>query len=236
MKIKVSDIPVTVNKKKIKNINLQVKPPYGEVFVSVPKAIDEKTIKIYVRTHISWIRKQIDKFQKQERAAKRQYVSGETIYIWGKQYYVVFIPSSRKNNFEIKGNKVYLSMRKNSTVEQREKYVREQYRVLLKEKINKLLPKWEKITNLHCNDWQTKYMLTKWGSCNTATKKLWFNVQLAQKPIRCLEYIILHELIHLKERTHNANFIKLMDMYMKDWRIERKELNELRLDYYVSYR
>ena len=154
------------------------------------------------------------------------------MYIWGKQYYLSFVPDAQKNSFEIQGDKVILSMREDSTVKQRENYVREQYRSLLKVEIERLLPKWEQITALHCESWQTKYMVTRWGTCNTEKKKLWFNLQLAQKPIECLEYVILHELIHLRERTHNSTFIAYMDMYMKNWRAVRKELNDSRLDYY----
>ena len=213
-------------------MHLQIKPPNGQVVISAPLSMDDKAIEVYARTNLGWIKKQIEKFQQQPRSAKRQYVSGETMYIWGKQYYLSFVPDSRKNSFKIQGNSIVLSMRKNSTVKQREKYIREQYRRLLKGETEKILPKWEQITGLHCESWQIKYMITRWGTCNTEKKKLWFNLQLAQKPVECLEYVILHELIHLKERTHNSIFIAYMDMYMKNWREVRKELNDLRLDYY----
>lgn len=232
MRIVISGIPIDIQKKNIKNMHLQIKPPDGHVVISAPLSMDDKAIEVYVRTNLSWIKKQIEKFQQQPRSAKRQYVSGETMYIWGKQYYLSFVPDAQKNSFEIQGDKVILSMREDSTVKQRENYVREQYRSLLKVEIERLLPKWEQITELHCESWQTKYMVTRWGTCNTEKKKLWFNLQLAQKPIECLEYVILHELIHLRERTHNSTFIAYMDMYMKNWRAVRKELNDSRLDYY----
>ena len=232
MKIVVSGIPIDIQKKNIKNMHLQVKPPDGHVVISAPTSIDDKAIEAYARTNLSWIKKQIEKFQQQPRSAKRQYVSGETMYIWGKQYFLTFIPDSQKNSFTIQGDKVILSMREESTVKQRENYVREQYRLLLKKEIERLLPKWEQITGLHCDSWQTKYMATRWGTCNTDKKKLWFNLQLAQKPVECLEYIILHELIHLLERTHNSTFVAYMDLYMKDWRAVKKELNDSKLDYY----
>ena len=232
MQIVISGIPIDIHKKNIKNMHLQIKPPNGQVVISAPLSMDDKAIEEYARTNLGWIKKQIEKFQQQPRSAKRQYVSGETMYIWGKQYYLSFVPDSRKNSFKIQGNSIVLSMRKNSTVKQREKYIREQYRRLLKGEIEKILPKWEQITGLHCESWQIKYMITRWGTCNTEKKKLWFNLQLAQKPVECLEYVILHELIHLKERTHNSIFIAYMDMYMKNWREVRKELNDLRLDYY----
>lgn len=232
MQIVISGIPIDIHKKNIKNMHLQIKPPNGQVVISAPLSMDDKAIEVYARTNLGWIKKQIEKFQQQPRSAKRQYVSGETMYIWGKQYYLSFVPDSRKNSFKIQGNSIVLSMRKNSTVKQREKYIREQYRRLLKGEIEKILPKWEQIIGLHCESWQIKYMITRWGTCNTEKKKLWFNLQLAQKPVECLEYVILHELIHLKERTHNSIFIAYMDMYMKNWREVRKELNDLRLDYY----
>lgn len=232
MQIVISGIPIDIHKKNIKNMHLQIKPPNGQVVISAPLSMDDKAIEVYARTNLGWIKKQIEKFQQQPRSAKRQYVSGETMYIWGKQYYLSFAPDPRKNRFKIQGNTIVLSMRKNSTVKQREKYIREQYRRLLKAEIEKILPKWEQITGLHCKSWQIKYMITRWGTCNTEKKKLWFNLQLAQKPVECLEYVILHELIHLKERTHNSIFIAYMDMYMKNWREVRKELNDLRLDYY----
>ena len=232
MQIVISGIPIDIHKKNIKNMHLQIKPPNGQVVISAPLSMDDKAIEVYARTNLGWIKKQIEKFQQQPRSAKRQYVSGETMYIWGKQYYLSFVPDSRKNSFKIQGNSIVLSMRKNSTVKQRETYIREQYRRLLKGEIEKILPKWEQITGLHCESWQIKYMITRWGTCNTEKKKLWFNLQLAQKPVECLEYVILHELIHLKERTHNSIFIAYMDMYMKNWREVRKELNDLRLDYY----
>lgn len=232
MRIVISGIPIDIQKKNIKNMHLQIKPPDGHVVISVPLSMDDKAIEVYARTNLSWIKKQIEKFQQQPRSAKRQYVSGETMYIWGKQYYLSFVADSQKNSFEIRGDRVILSMREDSTVKQRENYVREQYRRLLKVEIEKLLPKWEQITDLQCESWQTKYMVTRWGTCNTEKKKLWFNLQLAQKPVECLEYVILHELIHLRERTHNSTFIAYMDMYMKNWRALRKELNNSRLDYY----
>ena len=214
MQIVISGIPIDIHKKNIKNMHLQIKPPNGLVVISAPLSMDDKAIEVYARTNLGWIKKQIEKFQQQPRSAKRQYVSGETMYIWGKQYYLSFVPDSRKNSFKIQGNSIVLSMRKNSTVKQREKYIREQYRRLLKGEIEKILPKWEQITGLHCESWLIKYMITRWGTCNSVKKKLWFNLQLAQKPVECLEYVILHELIHLKERTHNSIFIAYMDMYM----------------------
>ena len=234
MRIVISGIPIDVQKKNIKNMHLQVKPPDGHVVISAPLSVDDKAIEAYARTQLGFIKRAIAQFQDQPRASKRQYVSGETMYIWGKQYFLVFKPDNQKNSFEIQNQNIVLSMSAKSTVKQRDAYVKEEYRKILKEEIEKRLPKWETQTGLKCDSWQTKYMVTKWGACSTDKKKLWFNLQLAQKPYACLDYIILHELTHLLTRKHDATFIAHMDRYMPNWREVRKELNDSRLDYYEA--
>lgn len=234
MQIMLAGIPILIQKKKIKNMYLHVKPPEGQVVVSAPFFVENKAIETFARIHLGFIKKARAKFQEQPRATKRQYVSGETLYIWGRQYFLTFKTDNRKNSFVIQGQNIILSMKETSTVRQRELYVREQYRVLLKAEISKRLPKWEKITGLKCNSWQTKYMITRWGTCNTEKKRLWFNLQLAQKPVRCLDYIILHELTHLISRKHDAVFNTHLDHYMPNWREVQKELNDRQLDYYES--
>ncbi len=234
MRIVISGIPIDVQKKNIKNMHLQVKPPDGHVVISAPLSVDDKAIEAYARTQLGFIKKAIAQFQSQPRASKRQYVSGETMYIWGKQYFLIFKPDNQKNSFIIQNQNVILSMSEKSTVKQRDVFVKEEYRKLLKEEIEKRLPKWEESTGLKCDSWQTKYMVTKWGACSTDKKKLWFNLQLAQKPVVCLDYIILHELTHLITRKHDAIFIANMDRYMPNWREIKKELNDSRLDYYEA--
>lgn len=151
-------------------------------------------------------------------------------YFWGKQYYLQ-TEYGKKNSIVLSSDKAVLTVRKESTVEQRENFVREWYRELLKTEIARLLPKWEKITGLKAESWQTKYMTTRWGTCNTKTGKLWFNLQLAKKSPECLEYIILHELVHLVEKKHNERFVSLMDKYMPMWREVKTTLNGQTLDY-----
>ena len=157
MRIVISGIPIDIQKKNIKNMHLQVKPPDGHVVISAPSSMDDKAIEVYARTNLSWIKKQIEKYEQQSRGDKRQYVSGETMYIWGRQYFLTFVHNSQRNSFEIQGNKVILSMRENSTVKQRESYVRKKYRLMLKKEVERILPKWEKITGLYCDSWQIKY-------------------------------------------------------------------------------
>lgn len=134
----------------------------------------------------------------------------------------------------LSGNSALLTVRKESTAKQRENFVNEWYREHLKSEIAKLLPKWERITGLKCSSWQTKYMTTRWGTCNAQTKKIWINLQLAKKPVACLEYVILHELAHTQVRNHGSDFIAIMDQYMPYWRDVKKKLNDSKLDYYVE--
>ena len=231
MQIEISGIEIEVQKKNIKNLHLVVVPPNGKVRVSAPMHLSDDSIKMFVRTKLSWIKKQQDKFAKQPRQSEREYVSGETLYVLGQQYFLRVMYSYKGNSLILSGNEAILTVRKESTASQRETFVNEWYRELLKEQIAKLLPKWEEKTGLYCSSWQTKYMITKWGTCNTSTKKLWFNLQLAKKPIECLEYVILHELAHLKVKNHNSDFIAILDNHMPFWRETRKLLNDSKLDY-----
>ena len=230
MSLVISDIPIEVNKKNIKNMHLYVKPPNGKVSVSAPLSMSDEAIERFVRTKFNWIRNQISKFDNQQRQSEREYVSGETFYVWGKRYYLQ-IEYGNKNSLVLTRDRAVLTVRKESTAEQREAYVREWYREQLKADITRLLPKWEKITGLKASSWQTKYMTTRWGTCNSKTGKLWFNLQLAKKTPECLEYVILHELCHLEEKNHSDRFVSLMDKYMPMWREVKATLNEQTLDY-----
>jgi len=231
MQIEISGIKIEVQKKNIKNLHLVVAPPDGKVRVSAPMHLSDDSIKMFVRTKLSWIKKQQEKFEKQPRQSEREYVSGETLYVFGQQYFLRVEYSYKGNSLVLSGNEAILTVRKESTASQREAFVNEWYRALLEEKIEIYLPKWENITGLRCDSWQTKYMTTRWGTCNTNTRKIWLNLQLAKKPIECLEYVILHELAHLKVRNHSKDFVAIMDQYMPYWRETKKLLNDLKLDY-----
>ncbi len=231
MQIEISGITIEVQKKNIKNLHLVVAPPDGKVRVSAPLHLSDNSIKMFVRTKLGWIKKQQEKFKNQPRQSEREYVSGETLYVLGQQYFLRVEYSYKGNSLVLSGNEAILTVRKESTASQREAFVNEWYRALLKEKIEICLPKWENITGLHCDSWQTKYMTTRWGTCNTNTRKIWLNLQLAKKPIECLEYVILHELAHLKVRNHSKDFVAIMDQYMPYWRETKKLLNDLKLDY-----
>lgn len=233
MVMKISGITVNVIKKNIKNMHLYVKPPDGRVEVSAPLSLSDEAISMFIRTKISWIKRKQADFALQPRQSERKYITGETLYIWGKPYYLRVLYGN-KNHLEAVGDEAVLTVRKESTAKQREAWVNEWYRGLLKHQIDRLLPRWSKTTGLIPSSWQTKYMTTRWGTCNTNTGKIWFNLQLAKKTIECLEYVILHELVHLKIRNHGKEFVELMDLYMPYWREIRKKLNDSTLDYMAT--
>lgn len=234
MIIELSGIPVEIVKKKIKNLHLSVLPPDGKVRVSAPATVPDEAIEMFIRTKIGWIKKQQEKFANQPRQTERQFVSGETLYLWGKQYFLQVDYSYKGNSLILEGNKAKLVVRRESGIKQRESFVNEWYRQHLKNELSKLVPKWEEITGLKCSSWQTKYMTTRWGTCNTNTGKIWINLQLAKKPVECLEYVILHELAHTKVKNHGEDFVAIMDKYMPYWRDIKKKLNDSTLDYYVQ--
>ena len=234
MQIEISGITIDIQKKNIKNMHLAVLPPDGKVRVSAPMHLSDESIAMFVRTKLGWIKKQQEKFALQPRQSEREFISGETLYVFGKQYFLRVMYSYKGNSLVLNGNEDVLTVRKERTARQREAFVNEWYRDLLKEKISIYLPKWEQITGLYCDSWQTKYMTTRWGTCNTNTRKIWFNLQLAKKPIECLEYVILHELAHLKVKNHGKDFIAILDMYMPYWRETKKLLNDFKLDYMES--
>ena len=231
MNVLISDIQIEIIKKDIKNMHLSVLPPDGKVRVSAPNNLSDESIIMFVKTKLGWIKKQQEKFELQPRQSEREYVSGETLHVWGHQYFLQVEYNQKKNSLVLEGNKAILSVRKERTAKQREKFVNEWYRSLLKTEVEKYLPKWEAITGLYCDSWQSKYMTTKWGTCNTSTRKIWLNLQLAKKPIECLEYVILHELAHLKVKNHGPDFVAILDLYMPYWRECKKMLNDSKLDY-----
>ena len=227
--MKVSNIDVKVNKKNIKHYHLSVMPPNGSVVVSCPVNTDDKVLKIFLTDKINWIKKQKEVFENQKRQSKRQYVTGETFYIWGSPYKLKFIANEKYNKIYIKNDVLCLEMKKDSTVKNRFETVKKYYSDILTKKIVKYIKKWEKALNLKSEGYSIRYMKTRWGSCKDG--KLIFNTQLAEKNIKALDYVVLHELLHLKHKKHNKDFVRDMDYYLPNWRMIRENLNEEILDY-----
>lgn len=221
----VGGIEIELQRKNIKNLHLYVLPPDGRVRISAPMRLSKEQIAGFVSSKLDWIRKQQAKLAEKPPVSVLTYQSGETFYLSGKPYTLYVEYGNGKKSVRLEDDRIILNIRAESTAEQREKVVNEWYRVLLKEQIALLLPKWERITGLYSASWQIKNMKTRWGTCNTQTKKIWLNLRLAEKPSESLEYVILHELVHLKIPGHGKDFEAVLDRYMPDWRERRERLN-----------
>jgi hypothetical protein len=230
----ISDIEIEVIKKNIKNMHLSVLPPEGRVRISAPMNTKDQAIELFAISKIGWIKKQIAKFENQPRQSEREYVSGESHYLWGRRYRMEVKYTKTANNVEVKGNRLILTVRKESTKQQRERVMNEWYRAEIKAKLPELFNEWEDKIGVRANSIRVKNMRTRWGTCNVKDKRVWINLQLAKKPVECLEYVIAHELVHLLEKNHTPVFIEYMDKFMPNWRAIKDELNSFIMDRYLE--
>lgn len=224
--ITVSDIEVQIDRKDIKNLHIGVYPPYGKVRVAAPLKIDNEAVRLAVITRLSWIKKQVRHFQSQPRQTRREMVSGESHYFLGKRYLLDVIYGSVKHKVVLRHSHIELHVRANTSVTNREKLLNEWYREQLHNVIDEFIPKWEEYIGVKLDNWAIKKMRTKWGSCNIEKKQILLNLNLVKTPVECVEYIIVHEMVHLHERHHNDNFKLHMDKFLPSWRQCRDVLNE----------
>lgn len=230
--IKIGELDIHLTRKDIKNLHISVMPPDGQVRVSAPDAMTETAIRMAVIHRIPWIRRQQAAFAKQERQSAREMVNGETHYLWGRRYRLEAIESDtlKSQTIKLKSGKLILTVNTGASEEVKLKLLTEYYRGRLKARAPNLIDKWSKKTGVTISDWQVQKMKTKWGSCNIEEGNIRLNLDLAKKPLLCLEYIILHELLHFKERQHNDRFKALLDNHMPDWRSRRDLLNQMPLN------
>lgn len=226
--INIGSVAVEIQFKPIKNLHLSVHPPYGKVTVSSPDFYDLEKVKIYLATKLAWIKREQKKLIEQERESLKSFVSHESHSVFGNRYLLKII-SANKNKVLLKNKYLELHCKENATAETKKKLVDDWYRKELKIKIEDYMNLYIPIMNLELPEYRVYKMKTKWGSCSTTTKRLLFNIELAKKPIACIEYIVVHELVHLLERKHNKNFIILMDRFLPNWRVQKKILNDLPL-------
>lgn len=225
--IKIGDIIIEVEQKDIKNIHLSVYPPSGAVRIAVPLKLDMDTIRVYALSKLNWIRKQQEKFRGQVREAPREYLNRESHFFRGKRYLLEVVEKDVPPRIELKHKTMILYMRPDTSVEKRQIIIDEWYRAQLKALIPTLIEKWEKVIKVTVHDFGIRRMKTKWGTCNTEVGRIWINLELAKKPPQCLEYIVVHEMVHLLERKHNNVFIAYMDKFLPKWKYYKDELNQL---------
>ena len=225
--IQLGDIVVDVVQKDIKNIHLSVYPPTGKVRISAPLLLDINTIRVFAITKLGWIKSQQKKLLEQERETPREYLDRESHYLWGKRYLLKVVEKDAAPEVELKHNKMLFQIRPATTDERKQDILEAWYREKLKEVVSTLIAKWELLLGVKVEKFFVQKMKTKWGSCSPASKSIRLNTDLVKKPPECLEYIVMHEMTHLLEPTHNARFISLMDQFMPKWRFYKDELNKL---------
>lgn len=229
--LSVGKLEFTIEQKNIKNIHLSVHPPLGKVRVAAPLHYDLDLIRVYVNSKTNWISKQQAKILNQARETPRDYVTQESHFFQGKRYLLSVNEINAVPKVILHHSSIELCVRPDTITAQRQVVLQAWYRKHLKIEVAQLITKWEEILNLKVNEFGIKRMKTKWGTCNIEAKRLWFNLELAKKPIHCLEYIVVHEMLHLIERHHNARFIAHLDKYLSQWRSIKEELNRLPLVY-----
>lgn len=224
--ITVSGLSVEVVRKNIKNLHLGVYPPLGRVRVAAPLAVSDDAVRLAVVGKLGWIKRQRAKFQAQPRQSQRRMVSGESHYFMGRRYRLRIVEGSTPMGVALRGNAAMdLFVRPETSTDRRGELLQAFYRAEMKKLIPTLLDKWQPILGVEASAWGIKKMKTKWGTCNIAARRVWLNLELAKKPIQCLEYILVHELLHLIERHHNDRFRSLMDHHLPQWQAHRDELN-----------
>lgn len=224
--LQIGSLEVEVKFKPIKNLHLSVHPPNGRVTVSSPEFFDLEKIEVYLTTKLGWIKREQKKIAEQEREGEKLMVTRESHYFLGKRY-LLKVTEAKKASVKVHHQVIELFSPAHYTGEQKQKQLNNWYRQQLNTVLAKLLTQHLRIMNLTIDNFSVRKMKTKWGSCNDRNNILNFNIELVKKPIECIEYIVVHELVHLMERNHNKNFIILMDRYFPNWRTQKKILNEL---------
>ena len=229
--ISVHSLTVEVVRKSIKNLHLGVYPPEGRVRVAAPLAVSDDAVRRAVIGKLGWIKRQQANFRAQSRQGKREMIDGESHHFQGQRYRLRVIETMARPKVIINKSRLELYIPLEATTEERERILQQWCRARLKELVPPLLEKWLPVIEVEPVGWGVRKMKTKWGSCNTEARRIWLNLELAKKPVQCLEYVVVHELVHLLERDHNDRFRSLMDQFMPHWRVHREELNRAPLSY-----
>lgn len=224
--LNIGSVEIEVTFKAIKNLHLSVHPPYGKVTIASPNFYDLEKVKIYAATKLPWIKKEQKKLKSQKREEPKLMITQESHQFLGNRYLLKVIEANRPKII-LKHHSIDLYAIPNATVEQKQKTLYNWYKRELEAKVGNLISDYAKVMNIKDINFGIRKMKKKWGSCSIEKRMLWFNLELAKKPIDCIEYIVVHELVHLLERNHNKNFIILMDKFLPEWRVQKKILNEL---------
>ncbi|MGH7882925.1 MAG: M48 family metallopeptidase [Candidatus Dormibacteraceae bacterium] len=224
--IRIASFDVDVVRKDIKNLYLRVYPPFGQVQVAVPLALDDEAVRLAVIARTAWIHKWRNRMLSRPRHTQCEMIDGESHHAWGHLYRLHIVEDGAQAKVTFSSDaRLQLHVRKGADREAREKRLTEWYRDELKATIPGLVGKWSPLLGIAEPSWRIRQMKTRWGTCNINRARIWLNLELSQKAPECLEYVVVHELVHLLERNHNRRFYDLMNYFMPHWRSLREKLN-----------
>ncbi len=228
----VSGLTVQIVRKDIKNLHLGVYPPNGRVRVAAPQSVSDDAVRLAVIGKLGWIKKRQAQFAAQPRQTEREMVSGESHYFLGQRYRLRVIEHHSEAEVVLRNKSTMdLYVRPNTSTAQRQQILQRWYRQKLKALVPPLLEQWQPVVGIRVHDWRIKKMKTKWGGCSRDARRIWLNLELVKKPPSCLEYVLVHEIVHFLEHHHNDRFVDLMNRFMPGWRLRRAELNRAPLSH-----
>lgn len=227
--IRIGEIAIAVTRKDVKHVHLSVHPPNGRVTLVAPLATRLEVARAYAASKLAWIRVQQEKLRNQERETPRRFVTRETHYLWGRRYLLSVQEVDAKPSVSLDHRRVTLNVRPGSSQAKRAEIMHEWHKALLHDVVPVFIRKWEKRLGVNVGAYFLQRMKTKWGSCNPKARHIRLNTELVKKPKDLLEYVIVHEMIHLIEPTHSERFLALLAEHFPAWREARAELNELPL-------
>lgn len=227
--IQLGELTIDVTRKAVKNVHLSVHPPAGHVTLVAPSSTRLEVARAYAISKLGWIRDQQAKLQAQARETPRQFVERESHYLWGRRYLLSVVEVEAKPGVKLDHRRITLMVRPGSSPQKREEVMHDWQRALLHQTIPALIEKWQPMLGVMVEAYFLQRMKTKWGGCNHRAGTIRLNTELVKKPKDLLEYVVVHEMLHLIEPTHNPRFMELLDKHYPNWREVRAELNELPL-------
>ena len=216
---------IEVTKKDIKNMYLRVRSSEGRIAISAPKHISDETIRLFILSKLDWIEKRNEKLKQQALLTPQEYVEGESYYVWGQKYSLSIVEMKTRSSVELSDNTMQLTVKPDSNFEYKKQLVNAWCREQLRIQAQPLIEKWCNVIGVTINKLYVRQMKRCWGSCNTHAETIRLNSELVKKPVECLEYVLVHELVHLIEPSHNKNFHTLMTKFLPEWKARKELLN-----------
>ena len=227
--ITLGDISIALTRKQVKHVHLSVHPPNGRVTMVVPTGTRLAAVRAYAISKLRWIKGQRLRLLSQPRETAREFVNRESHSLWGRRYLLTVREAEERPSVVAKNRRLVLTVRPGASKAKRSEVMHEWHKQLLHEAVGPLLAKWQAKLGVKASAYFVQRMKTKWGACNHRDRNIRLNTELVKKPKDLLEYVIVHELVHLIEPKHSDRFMALMDRHYPHWREARAELNALPL-------